>query len=65
MTLPDKITVRCCGCKGDVTFQRPTDDLEDHPTLYHTIPYCKRFEDVNTLDDLADYVRDCRRAQEN
>lgn len=57
------VTVPCCGCSGKVTFVVPKAN-SDHPTLLHTMPYCKRFEETNTGDDIVKYVQDCRIALE-
>jgi len=60
--LPDQITVRCCGCSGEVTFVAPKAD--DRPTMFHTMPYCARFDETNTPDGIVQYLRDCNDARE-
>ena len=62
--LPDKLTVRCCGCAGKVTFVVPKADA-DRPTMFHTIPYCARFDETNTAAGIVDYLRDCGNAERN
>jgi hypothetical protein len=52
------ITLPCCACKGTVTFQVPESD-QDHPTFFHTMPPCERFDQTNTTDDIVKYMRDC------
>lgn len=56
---PTRTTIRCCACRGYVTFQSPTDEPGDRPTFFHTIPYCKRFDETNTADGIIQYMRDC------
>jgi len=56
--LPDKIAVPCCACPGEVTFVVPKTDL-DRPTMFHTVPYCARFNETNTADGIVQYLRDC------
>jgi hypothetical protein len=58
MKLPDKITVHCCGCTGEVTFVVPKTD-SDRPTMLHTVPCCARFNETNTSDDIVRYLRAC------
>jgi hypothetical protein len=65
MSIPTRTTIRCCACPGTVIFQHPTGEPDDHPTFFHTMPYCKRFDAVNTQDELVRYMRDCQLAQEN
>jgi len=62
--LPDKITVRCCACSGVVSFVVPKSD-SDYPTMYHTMPYCGRFDSTNTADAIVTYLRDCGEAEQN
>lgn len=59
----ETITLPCCACAGKVSFATP--ETTAHPTFFHTMPFCARFEETNTADDLATYVRDCRIASEN
>lgn len=59
----ETITLPCCACPGKVSFATP--ETTTHPTFFHTIPYCTRFDSVNTGEAFVEYVRDCRLAQEN
>jgi len=61
--LPESITVRCCGCSGEVTFVIPKTD-SDRPTMFHTMPYCARFDETNTSQGIVKYLRDCGDARE-
>jgi len=56
-----QVTLRCCACAGQVTFVIPERD-DDRPTFFHTMPYCARFDDVKTPDDVVSYFRDCGRS---
>jgi hypothetical protein len=55
--LPENVTIRCCACKGMVTFKAPREN--DRPTFFHTMPYCERFDQTNTADAVIQYFRDC------
>ena len=57
--LPDQVTLRCCGCHGEVTFVVPKKDGSDRPTMFHTMPYCARFDETNTAAAVVQYFRDC------
>jgi hypothetical protein len=59
----ETITLPCCACDGKVSFATP--ETTTNPTFFHTIPYCKRFDDTNTTDDVVQYLRDCGNAQRN
>lgn len=59
----ETIQLPCCACTGKVSFGTP--ETTTHPTFFHTMPYCKRFDATNTQDELVNYIRDCRLAQEN
>lgn len=58
----DAVSIKCCGCPGTVMFSR---DTSKSPTFFHTLPYCKRFYDTETIDELLEYMQDCRKMQEN
>ena len=57
------VTVRCCACAGQVTFEEPGEEADSRPTFLHTMPYCSRFDQTNTVDDIIKYMRDCVDAQ--
>lgn len=52
-----KTTLPCCGCSGEVTFVHP--DAGPQPTLFHTMPYCERFDSIKTIDGYLEYFKDC------
>lgn len=51
----NSITLPCSGCGGKATF---TSEGE-RPTFFHTMPYCERFNGVNTIAELTTYMREC------
>jgi len=63
LSVPDQITIRCCGCSGEVTFVVPKTD-DDYPTMMHTVPMCGRFDETNTAEGIVQYMRDCSDARE-
>lgn len=50
-------TLPCCACAGKVSFTDP--DTTQDVSFLHTMPYCVRFEETNTADDLVQYLKDC------
>lgn len=53
-------TLPCCDCSGTVSFVHPDNSKSGgQPTFFHTMPYCKRFDDTNTTDAIIQYMRDC------
>lgn len=60
-TVDDRFEIPCCGCTGTVIFVEPEPDGQ--PTFFHTMPYCARFDQTNTVDDIIKYMRDCVDAQ--
>lgn len=51
----ESLTLPCCGCDGTATF---TPEGE-HPTFFHSMPFCERFNSTNTADQLSIYMREC------
>lgn len=43
----DSVPFPCCACDGTVIFT----DQGEHPTFFHTMPYCERFNATNTTED--------------
>lgn len=60
----NSVTLPCCGCSGKVTFEVPKSP-QDHPTFFHTMPPCERFDRTNTADGVVRYLRDCQNATRN
>jgi len=54
-TIGAGVLLKCCGCSGDVAFTGASP-----VTFWHALPFCTRFERVNTVADVAAYVHDCR-----
>jgi len=55
----DQIRMNCSDCSGEVIFVIPSETGTDRPTLFHTMPYCQRFDDTNTVKQIIQYYRDC------
>lgn len=55
MKVKNSTTLPCSGCAGSATF---TPDGE-RPTFFHTMPLCDRFNKVNTVVELTEYMREC------
>ena len=67
VTSPDGTSVECvelpcCACNGRVSFATP--ETTKNPTLFHTIPYCERFETTDTAMQVVEYMRECREKSE-
>ena len=55
-------TLRCCACRGEVTFLIPeaeSDFAAERPTLFHTLPTFARFDGVGTSSQVLQYFADC------
>lgn len=52
------VELPCSGCGAKVQFATP--ETTKNPTFFHPIPYCARFDGVNTTDELLVYMRECK-----
>lgn len=59
LKIKNSITFTCSGCDGKATF---TPDGE-RPTFMHTFPFCERFNEVCTVEELTAYMRECAEKQ--
>ncbi len=55
MKLESRLPLPCSGCVGQATFTTEG----DHPTFSHTMPCCERFNKVNTIAELIEYMHEC------
>jgi hypothetical protein len=55
VTINNSVTLPCSGCDGNATF---TPEGE-RPTFFHTMPMCDRFNRVNSIAELTEYMREC------
>jgi hypothetical protein len=56
-----RITVKCCGCSGQVTFTLPLND-DEPAAMTHTPLACKRHYEVSTPDEVIRYFRECTKS---
>ena len=55
MKIKNAVTLPCAACDGKATFTAEG----ERPTFFHTIPYCRRFDETNDVDSLLRYWKDC------
>jgi hypothetical protein len=55
MKINHSVTLPCSGCGGNATFTPEG----AQPTFFHTIPICDRFNRVNSIAELTEYMREC------